>query len=401
MRNALLPADILLPQNVDMSKWAVVSCDQFTSEPKYWQALADYVGGEKSTLDLIFPEVYLGDNDEARIAKINATMEDYLFEGVFKTIKNSYVLVERTTASGVKRVGIIGAVDLEDFDFTANAKSVIRPTEGVVPSRIPPRLKIRENASLELPHIMLLVDDPDGSVIEKLYSEKDKFEKLYDFELNMGGGSVKGYRVDADSVNFSRLWDEDEQMQKYGEKTNFILAVGDGNHSLATAKTYWDNLKKNLSDSERENHPARFALVEVNNVRSEGIIFEPIHRIVFGAGEEFVEYLKSSLTGDLKVKVVCSGKETYINVPSLTPLAILEIQKAIDSYKGVECDYIHGEEHLLAIEKEKGGVAIVMPKIEKGDLFKYVLKNGVLSRKAFSMGEAEEKRYYIEARKIK
>ena len=238
MRNALLPADILLPQNVDMSKWAVVSCDQFTSEPKYWQALADYVGGEKSTLDLIFPEVYLGDNDEARIAKINATMEDYLFEGVFKTIKNSYVLVERTTASGVKRVGIIGAVDLEDFDFTANAKSVIRPTEGVVPSRIPPRLKIRENASLELPHIMLLVDDPDGSVIEKLYSEKDKFEKLYDFELNMGGGSVKGYRVDADSVNFSRLWDEDEQMQKYGEKTNFILAVGDGNHSLATAKTY-------------------------------------------------------------------------------------------------------------------------------------------------------------------
>ena len=401
MRNALLPADILLPQNVDMSKWAVVSCDQFTSEPKYWQALADYVGGEKSTLDLIFPEVYLGDNDEARIAKINATMEDYLFEGVFKTIKNSYVLVERTTASGVKRVGIIGAVDLEDFDFTANAKSVIRPTEGVVPSRIPPRLKIRENASLELPHIMLLVDDPDGSVIEKLYSEKDKFEKLYDFELNMGGGSVKGYRIDADSVNFSRLWDEDEQMQKYGEKTNFILAVGDGNHSLATAKTYWDNLKKNLSDSERENHPARFALVEVNNVRSEGIIFEPIHRIVFGAGEEFVEYLKSSLSGDLKVKVVCSGKETYINVPSLTPLAILEIQKAIDSYKGVECDYIHGEEHLLAIEKEKGGVAIVMPKIEKGDLFKYVLKNGVLSRKAFSMGEAEEKRYYIEARKIK
>lgn len=401
MRNALLPADILLPQNVDMSKWAVVSCDQFTSEPKYWQALADYVGGEKSTLDLIFPEVYLGDNDEARIAKINATMEDYLFEGVFKTIKNSYVLVERTTASGVKRVGIIGAVDLEDFDFTANAKSVIRPTEGVVPSRIPPRLKIRENASLELPHIMLLVDDPDGSVIEKLYSEKDKFEKLYDFNLNMGGGSVKGYRVDADSVNFSRLWDEDEQMQKYGEKTNFILAVGDGNHSLATAKTYWDNLKKNLSDSERKNHPARFALVEVNNVRSEGIIFEPIHRIVFGAGEEFVEYLKSSLSGDLKVKVVCSGKETYINVPSLTPLAILEIQKAIDSYKGVECDYIHGEEHLLAIEKEKGGVAIVMPKIEKGDLFKYVLKNGVLSRKAFSMGEAEEKRYYIEARKIK
>lgn len=401
MRNALLPADILLPQNVDMSKWAVVSCDQFTSEPKYWQSLAEYIGGAKSTLDLIFPEVYLGDNDEARIEKINAAMESYLSDGVFKTIKNSYILVERITASGVRRVGIIGMVDLEDFDFSANAKSVIRPTEGVVPSRIPPRLKIRENASLELPHIMLLVDDPSGSVIETLYQNRDSFEKLYDFNLNMGGGTVKGYRIDAEKVDFSRLWDEDEQIKKYGEKTNFILAVGDGNHSLATAKTYWDNLKKTLLDSERENHPARFALVEVNNVRSEGIIFEPIHRIVFGAGEEFVDYLKSSLSGDLKVKVICKGKETYIDVPSLTPLAILEIQKAIDAYKGVECDYIHGEEHLLAIEKEKGGVAIVMPKIEKGDLFKYVLKNGVLSRKAFSMGEAEEKRYYIEARKIK
>lgn len=401
MRNALLPADILLPQNVDMSKWAVVSCDQFTSEPKYWQSLAEYIGGAKSTLDLIFPEVYLGDNDAERIEKINAAMESYLSEGVFKTIKNSYVLVERITASGVRRVGIIGMVDLEDFDFSANAKSVIRPTEGVVPSRIPPRLKIRENASLELPHIMLLVDDPSGSVIETLYQNRDSFEKLYDFNLNMGGGSVKGYRIDADKVDFSRLWDEGEQIKKYGEKTNFILAVGDGNHSLATAKTYWDNLKKTLLDSERENHPARFALVEVNNVRSEGIIFEPIHRIVFGAGEEFVDYLKSSLSGDLKVKVICKGKETYIDVPSLTPLAILEIQKAIDAYKDVECDYIHGEEHLLAIEKEKGGVAIVMPKMEKGDLFKYVLKNGVLSRKAFSMGEAEEKRYYIEARKIK
>ena len=401
MRRALLPADILLPQNVDMSKWAVVSCDQFTSEPKYWQSLAEYIGGAKSTLDLIFPEVYLGDNDAERIKKINAAMESYLSEGVFKTIKNSYILVERITASGVRRVGIIGMVDLEDFDFSANAKSVIRPTEGVVPSRIPPRLKIRENASLELPHIMLLVDDPSGSVIETLYQNRDSFEKLYDFNLNMGGGSVKGYRIDADKVDFSRLWDEGEQIKKYGEKTNFILAVGDGNHSLATAKTYWDNLKKTLLDSERENHPARFALVEVNNVRSEGIIFEPIHRIVFGAGEEFVDYLKSSLSGDLKVKVICKGKETYIDVPSLTPLAILEIQKAIDAYKDVECDYIHGEEHLLAIEKEKGGVAIVMPKIEKGDLFKYVLKNGVLSRKAFSMGEAEEKRYYIEARKIK
>ncbi|MDY5345531.1 MAG: DUF1015 domain-containing protein [Eubacteriales bacterium] len=393
--------EILLPNSVDMSKWSVVSCDQFTSQPEYWNALREYVKDSYSTLDLIFPEVYLGDADEdERICKIDANMDRYITSGVFKKIENGYVLVERTTKSGVKRIGLVGAVDLEDFDFSANAKSVIRPTEGVVSSRIPPRLKIRKDASLELPHIMLLIDDPSFKVIEPIYENRNKLEKLYDFELNMGGGHLVGYKVPESEVDFDFLLDETEQKTKYGKTTNFVFAVGDGNHSLATAKTHWENVKKNLSEKEIENHPARFALVEINNVHSDGITFEPIHRVVFGVGAEFVEYLKGRLNGDLKIKVECDGKTDYVFVPSLTPLAISEIQKAIDEYGKGECDYIHGDEHLKSVAA-RGGVAIFMPKIEKSDLFKYVLDNGVLSRKSFSMGEAEEKRYYTEARIIK
>ena len=393
--------EILLPRSVDMSKWSVVSCDQFTSQPEYWNALKEYVGDSYSTLDLIFPEVYLGDADEdERIANIDANMDRYLALNVFEKIENSYVLVERTTKSGVKRIGLVGAVDLEDFDFTANAQSVIRPTEGVVASRIPPRLKIRKDASLELPHIMLLIDDPSFKVIEPIYNNRDKLEKLYDFELNMGGGHLVGYKVTENEVDFDFLLNEKEQKKKYGKTTNFVFAVGDGNHSLATAKTHWENVKKNLSEKERENHPARFALVEINNVHSDGITFEPIHRVVFGVKQEFVDYLKNKLNGDLKIKVECNGKTDYLSVPSLTPLAISEIQKAIDEYGKGECDYIHGDEHLKSVAM-RGGVAIFMPKIEKSDLFKYVLDNGVLSRKSFSMGEAEEKRYYTEARIIK
>ncbi|MDY4559199.1 MAG: DUF1015 domain-containing protein [Eubacteriales bacterium] len=393
--------EILLPNSVDMSKWSVVSCDQFTSQPEYWNALREYIGDSYSTLDLIFPEVYLGDADEdERICKIDANMDRYITSSVFKKIENGYVLVERTTKSGVKRIGLVGAVDLEDFDFSANAKSVIRPTEGVVSSRIPPRLKIRKDASLELPHIMLLIDDPSFKVIEPIYENRNKLEKLYDFELNMGGGHLVGYKVPESEVDFDFLLDETEQKTKYGKTTNFVFAVGDGNHSLATAKTHWENVKKNLSEKEIENHPARFALVEINNVHSDGITFEPIHRVVFGVGQEFVDYLKGRLNGDLKIKVECDGKTDYVFVPSLTPLAISEIQKAIDEYGKGECDYIHGDEHLKHVVAH-GGVAIFMPKIEKSDLFKYVLDNGVLSRKSFSMGEAEEKRYYTEARIIK
>ncbi|MGN0795825.1 MAG: DUF1015 domain-containing protein [Christensenellales bacterium] len=394
--------EILLPKSVDMSKWSVVSCDQFTSQPEYWHELENYVKGSYTTLDLIFPEVYLGiAGEDERIAEINANMERYLNDGVFTTVKDSFILVERTLKSGIKRVGIVGAVDLEDFDFSKNAQSVIRPTEGVVASRIPPRLKIRKDAKLELPHIMLLIDDPHFKVIEPVYKNKDKYEKLYDFELNMGGGRLVGYKVPFADVDFDGLTDVDEQKSKYGKTTNFIFAVGDGNHSLATAKTHWDEVKKGLSDEEKKNHPARFALCEINNVHSDGITFEPIHRVVFGVDDDFIDYLKAKLSGEAKLKVEYKGKAEYIDVPKLTPLAISEIQKAIDDYGKGECDYIHGDEHLKNVASSGNGVAIYMPKIEKADLFKFVLSNGVLSRKSFSMGEAEEKRYYTEARIIK
>ena len=394
--------EILLPKSVDMSKWSVVSCDQFTSQPEYWHELENYVKGSYTTLDLIFPEVYLGiAGEDERIAEINANMERYLNDGAFTTVKDSFILVERTLKSGIKRVGIVGAVDLEDFDFSKNAQSVIRPTEGVVASRIPPRLKIRKDAKLELPHIMLLIDDPHFKVIEPVYKNKDKYEKLYDFELNMGGGRLVGYKVPFADVDFDGLTDGDEQKSKYGKTTNFIFAVGDGNHSLATAKTHWDEVKKGLSDEEKKNHPARFALCEINNVHSDGITFEPIHRVVFGVDDDFIDYLKAKLSGEAKLKVEYKGKAEYIDVPKLTPLAISEIQKAIDDYGKGECDYIHGDEHLKNVASSGNGVAIYMPKIEKADLFKFVLSNGVLSRKSFSMGEAEEKRYYTEARIIK
>lgn len=394
--------DVLLPESVDMTKWSVVSCDQFTSQPEYWQELENYVKGSYTTLDLIFPEVYLGMDDEnERIEKINANMERYLSDGVFTAVKDSFILIERTMKSGIKRVGIVGAVDLEDFDFSKNARSVIRPTEGVVASRIPPRLKIRKDAKLELPHIMLLIDDPNFKVIEPVYEKRNDYEKLYDFELNMGGGHIIGYKVPVGDVDFDFLTGEAEQKSKYGQTTNFIFAVGDGNHSLATAKTHWDEVKKGLSEEEKENHPARFALCEINNVHSEGITFEPIHRVVFGVDEDFISYLKSTLSGESKLKVEYKNKTEFISVPALAPLAISEVQKAIDNYGKGECDYIHGDEHLTNVAKAGDGVAVFMPKIEKSDLFRYVLENGVLSRKSFSMGEAEEKRYYTEARIIK
>ncbi len=399
--------DILLPNGCDDSKWSVVACDQFTSERKYWEGLAEFVGEAPSTLKLIFPEAYLEDDDaNERIEKINATMREYLDNGVFREIKNSFVLTKRDTANGQSRLGLVAAVDLEDYCFTHPSHAKIRSTEGVVLERIPPRLKIRKDALIELPHIMLLIDDRKKSVIESLYKDKDSFEKLYDFDLNMGGGHLTGYRVDADRV--IKLFDEYEKSVQnlYGEESNdFIFAVGDGNHSLATAQAHWNEIKKGLSEEERENHPARYALCEIENLHDDGIVFEPIHRFIFGADEKFVKYLQSALCGEREVKAFSKNAEYTLKTSGIGAQAIRDIQTAIDKYisehSGLSVDYIHGIEHLKAIANENDGVAIVMPKIDKNELFSYVLTNGILCRKAFSMGEAEEKRYYFEAKRIK
>lgn len=398
--------DILVPDNCDHQKWSVVACDQFTSERGYWKKLEDFVGDADSTLKLIFPEAYLEDSDkDERIDNINRTMKEYLDGGVFKTLKDSFIVCKRTTASGMSRLGIVLAVDLEDYCFTHPSNAYIRSTEGVVLDRIPPRLKIRQDAPVELPHIMLLIDDRKHSVIEPIWAARKGLEKVYDFNLNMGGGHLEGYRIDSQIVidAFEKYVDSVQNLYGTG-KNDFIFAVGDGNHSLATAQAHWNRIKEGLTDAEKAVHPARFALCEVENLHDDGIVFEPIHRFVFGVGEDFIRYIQSNLSGEKEVKAFDKNGEYVLRVDRIGAKAIKDIQSAIDEYlkaHGGTVDYIHGIEHLKDVASRNDGVAIAMPKIEKEELFDYVLKNGTLCRKAFSMGEAEEKRYYFEAKKIK
>lgn len=400
------PFDILLPNVADPGKFAVVSCDQFTSQRDYWTKLADFVGDVPSALKLIFPEVYLEDgDDDARIADINATMRRYLSDGTFKTLKDSFVLVRRQTAYGYTRLGIVAPVDLEEYSYVHPTNATIRATEGVVSNRIPPRLKIRKDAPIELPHVMLLLDDRDKQVIEPFYKKRDSLEKLYDFELNMNGGHLTGWRLDAADV-LSVLDRYAESIKgMYGVDTDFVFAVGDGNHSLATAQAHWNEVKKTLSPEERENHPARFALAEIENLHCDGIVFEPIHRFVFGVDDaDFVLYMSGALKGSGRLKMFTTNMSYSIAVNDNSAEAIAEIQAAIDAYVASHpdssVDYIHGLEHLHSVADTSDGVAVEMPCIAKEELFGYVVEHGNLCRKAFSMGEAEEKRYYYEAKSI-
>lgn len=398
--------DVLLPDVEQPEKWAVVSCDQFTSQRDYWEKLKDYVGSSPSALKLIFPEVYLDDPDgDERILNIDAAMESYLESGVFRTVKNSFVLVKRDTEFGMSRLGIVLAVDLEDYSFTHPNNAYIRSTEGVVLDRIPPRLKIRSGAPLELPHIILLIDDRKKRLIESFYEKRDTLETLYDFDLNMDGGHVTGYRLDADEVIDAFNAFEKDIEGLYGEKTNFIFAVGDGNHSLATAQAHWNAVKETLPEDKRASHPARYALCEVENLHCDGIRFEPIHRFLFNADDaDFVSFMSERMQGESRLRMFTESMSYEIPLNENAAEAIAEIQSAIEEYagshKGVYVDYIHGLEHLTSVANASRGVAIEMPKIAKDELFGYVLKRGNLCKKAFSMGEAEEKRYYLEAKKI-
>ena len=403
----LKPFDILLPDVAEPEKFAVVSCDQFTSQRDYWEKLAAEVGDAPSALKLIFPEVYLEDGDaKERIAAINATMQSYLDGGVFRPLKDSFVLVKRETAYGNTRLGIVAPVDLEEYSYVHPTEATIRATEGVVANRIPPRLAIRENAPIELPHVMLLIDDRDKSIIEPYYKKRGELEKLYDFDLNMNGGHLTGWRLDAHEVMAKLDVYAKRVRGLYGVDTDFVFAVGDGNHSLATAQAHWKNVRKGLSAEERENHPARFALVEIENLHCDGIVFEPIHRFVFGVDDaDFVLYMSTVLKGESRLKMFTTNMEYSIAVNANNTEAIAEVQDAIDAYvsshPGASVDYIHGLENLHSVADSSDGVAVQMPCIEKAELFGYVAEHGNLCRKAFSMGEAEEKRYYFEAKKIR
>ena len=402
----LKESEILLPNTEDFTSWACIACDQFTSENEYWDELKSKVNGKKTTLDLVLPEIYLNDNPDARIEKINQNIKEYLKDGVFKTLEKGFVLTVRKTPYVERRIGLMGMIDLECYEFTQKSSALIRATEGTIEERIPPRLKIRKDADVEFPHVMVLFDDEKREITEKLYENRAKLEKLYDFELNMGGGHIEGYFVaDYKAVveKFEQLLNAERLISKYGVEDKFAFAVGDGNHSLATAKTHWNNVKKNLTEAEKENHPARYALVEMVNIYDEGIYFEPIFRYVFGVDKEkFLEGLKGVDGG--KMGVYANGKEQKVVGANSLPEGIRAVDKYIKEYiakNGGEVAYVHGESNLYKlVDGREDAVGILFEKLDKADLFKYVSKNGAFPRKTFSMGEGVEKRYYLEGRRI-
>lgn len=421
----IIPKIMLPDSKCQLEKWAVVACDQYTSQRGYWQNVSDITKGNPSTYNIIFPEVYLEDGDSTtRINTINNNMDNYIQSGTLKELEDCFILVDRKTTHAPSRKGLMVALDLECYNYTKGSCTFIRATEGTVIDRLPPRIKIRQNAPIELPHIMVLIDDPDRKVIEPLAQKADKLEKLYDFELMMDGGHIKGYRVsdeeDISSVAeaLSQLADLGNFRKKYdlsNQKDVLLFAVGDGNHSLASAKGHWENVKAGLSCEEQQNHPARYALVELVNVHDEGLVFEPIHRVLFNVDsknllDEFSAYYKnSSDSRDSKphgFKYITSegSGEILIDNP-VSNLEVGTLQTFLDYYMKehpqVKIDYIHGEDVVTKLGSQPGNMGIYLPSMNKTDLFKTVILDGALPRKTFSMGEAEEKRFYLECRKIK
>ncbi len=401
--------EILLPNPAtDLTKWAVVACDQFTSQKDYWEKCEEIVGSAPSALRLIYPEVYLGDQDEERIASVRAHAENYLRGGVFRAPEKEFVLVERSTPFNQRRLGIVASIDLESYSFEKGAKPLVRATEATIAERIPPRVKIREGNPIELPHVLLLVDDEKRTVIEPLFAAKKDKDLLYDFDLMQGGGHIRGWRVPkaAESAVFSALGallNPARLSARYGEESPFLFAVGDGNHSLATAKTCWERLKPTLSFEEQKSHPARFALVEIENVYDDGLKFEPIYRLVTGVdAETFLKPLKKE--DESPYFAVSQGKKYGFCKRNDLATAIRTADEFIASRMkecGGKVDYVHGENDVLSLAEKTGGIAFLFPPMQKQELFPGVAKHGSLPKKTFSMGEAVEKRYYLEAKAIR
>ena len=419
-------ADILLPDaGVPLDPWACIAVDQFTSQPEYWQRAEHLADGKPSTLHIVLPEAYLGTPQEAeRLESIRRTMEEYC-KSVLTRKVHGYVYVERTQMDGTVRQGLVGAVDLDAYDYAKGSKPAIRPSESTVVERIPPRLKVRRGATLETPHVMMLADDANCTLIEPIGLIKNQLPPLYDGELMLGGGHLRGWAVEdpaliagidaalaalADPAAFARRWPAAKGQQP------MVLAVGDGNHSLATAKAYWEELKPTLSEEQRRTHPARWCLAEVCNVHSPAIEIEPIHRVVFGVGaKELYAALdawdqqqgSSTTMSDQRLRLADAHGESAValaNPPAPLTVGSVEAFLAdfLPAHPGVTVDYIHGESTALALASDpaKPATAILLPDFAKADLFKGVVLGGVLPRKTFSMGHAEEQRYYIECRKI-
>ena len=416
-------ANILLPKFASdgerMKKWSVVACDQYTSEPDYWNDVKKITEGAESTLFITVPEIYLNDSDiDERIKNTNLTMDKYMEGEIFDEYKNAYIFVERTLKNGVKRFGIVGMVDLEEYDFSKGSKSKVRATEGTVVSRIPPRLKVRKDAPVELPHIMMLIDDESRDIVEGNVTRKDTFKKLYDFDLMKNSGHITGYLMSDDAADeldrkLKALSDLDAFNKKYkvNESSPLVFAMGDGNHSLATAKTNYENLKKEMGEMAK-NTPARYALCELVNLHDASLVFEAIHRVIFGADADgFMKALEKeyALSFDENAEgqsfiLVKDGNKAKVTVTNPKEyLTVATVQKALDAYveeNGGEIDYIHGEDVVINLSRGNN-FGIIFDAMDKSDLYKSVIFDGALPRKTFSMGEACDKRFYIEARKIR
>jgi hypothetical protein len=430
---AIQVPDIYLPRpGVDLSKWAVIACDQYTSQPEYWHRVEEIVGEAPSTLNMIFPEVYLEHPGvDERIQHIQQTMLDYLNKGLIEK-QPGMVYVERRVGSKLRR-GLVLALDLEQYDYNKGSSSLIRATEGTIIERLPPRIRIRQGARLELPHILVLIDDPGRTVIEPVGKSKDKLAELYDFELMAGSGHLNGYRVTDPSIEagiihgLEQLANPHNFAGKYGigkDEPVLLFAMGDGNHSLATAKAIWEKNKSTLGME----HPSRYALVEIENVHDGGLEFEPIHRVLFGVRQDIFEALRAYFQAGYTFRP-CSNQpemERRVNEASETPqimgvvsprgygaievanpssnLPVGTLQAFLDEFMrggGAEkMDYIHGEETVNRLGCQEGNTAFYLPAMNKSDLFKTVILDGALPRKTFSMGEAYEKRFYMECREI-
>ncbi len=399
MNTYFYPANILLPKK-DFEKWAVVACDQYTSEPQYWESVKEIAGETPSALNLILPEVYLSKDNSKEISQINAKMVEYLENDIFESVDNTFIYVEREVTGGKLRKGIVGLIDLEEYSYQKNSNSLIRATEATVVERIPPRVKIRKDAKLELPHIMLLIDDSEKTVIEPLAENTQNFKKVYDFDLMKDSGHIKGYAVDESTVlkiqnGLSKL------VENCDDK--FLFAVGDGNHSLATAKECYNLDKENTS---------KYALVEVVNIHDISLEFEPIYRVVFGVNpkellDDFVSKHGGEYDGADAQKFTCVYGDEVINI-SVKPtgkLSVATLQTYLDEYlknnPQSEIDYIHGEDVVYSLAKKDNTIGFIFEGMQKSELFDAIKQDGSLPRKTFSMGHAKDKRFYIEARKTK
>ncbi len=398
------PGAFYLPgPGVDPEKWAMVACDQYTAQKEKWEEADAAVGQSPSALRLIIPEAYLEEGD-VRAARAQAVMAQYLQSGVLREAVRGMVLVRRVTQSG-GRLGLVLTVDLEAYDFARDAHSLIRPTEGTIGARSPPRQKVRRGAALELSHVLLLCDDPQRTVIEPVYEQRASLRPLYRTPLLLGGGTVEGWAVE-DERTLAQIAQALAALQAKLPPDGILLAVGDGNHSLATAKAHWQEVREGLSEKERESHPARFAMVELNNIYDPALVFEPIHRVIFGRTEEQV----LSLLRDAALEPAENGADLTLVSPGgsrgfrigrpLHALPVGTVQQLLDRDASLTLDYVHGENAVRGIVHRGGAVGILLPPMDKSLLFPAVERDGPLPRKTFSMGEANEKRYYMEARRI-